>query len=458
MITPMTLSEKYAAFVRELEWGRFPPEVKQTSLDLFLDWFANAAAGFGSPVASALAALSPAYDLSGRALRAGDLKGAEPLWAALINAGAVHALEYDDSFRAGLYHPGAPVISAAFSAACRQETSGTALLTAMVGGYEVSLRLASAINPSHYTLWHTTGTVGSFGAAAASASILRLVPKQIAAALGLSGTQAAGLWEVLPSAPQAKNLHPAKAAYAGLLSALLAGQGIQGPPTIFEGPRGFFAATVPEPVDLVTCTQGLGEDWLMLDTTFKAYPVCGHAMTPIEASLKLYRRFDPADIESVEVRAHPVSLQVASERHPADEAQAKFSIPYCVAVALLTGRVGQADFSPGLIASREIESIVSKIELVPDGGLTAVPGRRPAKVTVSLPGGRTLSATAEVRKGDPEMPMSADEKRSKVIALIGQAFGIRHPGELNDRLCGLSETSNVLAWAEALREILEPNR
>ena len=254
----MRLAEKYALFVSQLDWTHLPTEVKQIALELFSDWFANAVAGFDSPLAQALLSLSPAYNGPGRAMRVGDLVSAEPLWAALVNAGAAHALEFDDSYRAGLYHPGAPILSAAFSAACKAETSGSALLTAMVAGYEVSLRLASAVNPSHYKLWHTTGTVGSFGAAAAAACVLRLDPKKIAAAFGIAGTQAAGLWEVLPDAPQLKNLHPAKAAFAGLLAALLAKKGIEGPLTILEGSRGFFAATVPEPVSAKKCTEGLG--------------------------------------------------------------------------------------------------------------------------------------------------------------------------------------------------------
>lgn len=454
----MSLSDQYAGFIGELEWRSLPEEVRRIALELFLDWIANAIAGYGSPLARALLQLSPPYKLSGRAVRVGDFEGAEPLWAALINASAAHALEYDDSYRAGLYHPGAPVISAAFSAACRQEAPGNKLLTALVAGYEVSLRLATAINPSHYKLWHTTGTVGSFGAASACAYLLKLNSGQTAAALGLSGTQAAGLWEVLPSAPEAKNLHPAKAAYAGLLSALLAKEGIQGPATIFEGHRGFFAATVPDSVDLARCTAGLGSQWLTLETTFKAYPVCGHAMTPIEASLKLYGQVDPEKIEAIQVRAHPVSLQVASERHPATEAQAKFSIPYCVAVALLKGRVGQADFAPGLIGSDEIASVMSRIKLVADDTLTSLPGRRPAKVTLLLAGGKMISAMAEVRTGDPEMPMTADQKRSKVISLIGQTYEIRDIVRLNERLSSFPLASNVLAWAEGLREVIEPNR
>jgi len=454
----MTLAEQYAAFVREIDWTQIPTQVREVSLELFLDWFANAIAGFESPLSQALTALAPEWAAPVRAVRAGDLKGCEPLWAVLINASAAHALEFDDSYRAGLYHPGAPIVASAFSAACRNKASGTALLTAMVAGYELSLRLAAAINPSHYRLWHPTGTVGSFGAAAGAAKVLELEPDQITAALGLSGTQAAGLWEVLPEAPQAKNLHPAKAAYAGFLSALLAKQGIKGPATIFEGKRGFFAATVPEPVDYLQCLQGLGVDWLMLDTTFKAYPVCGHTMTPIEASLNLFGRFDLADVKTIEVRAHPVSLQVAGQVFPRDAAQAKFSIPYCVAVALLRGKVGLEEFSTEFIRSGAIRSVIEKIRLVADDALGETPGRRPAKLTVSLTGGGDISSVAEVRKGDPELPMTAEEKRSKVIALIGQGMRIKESAALDERLSGLAEAADVLAWAEGLRDVLEPNR
>ena len=369
MVSPggcyMTLSEQYARFVDELSWTRLPAEVRQVTLELFADWFANAAAGFTSPLSQALLSLAPIYDGPGRALRVGDLKPVEPLWAALMNAGASHALEFDDSYRAGLYHPGAPILSAAFSGACRAEAPGTELLTALVAGYEVSLRLASAVNPAHYKLWHTTGTVGAFGAAAAAARTLGLDPRQTAGAFGIAGTQAAGLWEVLPDAPQAKNLHPAKAAHAGLLAALLSQKGIEGPMTIFEGRQGFFSAMVPEPVDIGKCTAGLGEEWLTPTTTFKNYPVCGHTMTSIEASLKLHGQFSLAEVEEIEVRAHPVSLQVAGRSFPADEYQAKFSIPYCVAVALLKGRVGQEEFSRELRESGEINDLLKRIKLVP---------------------------------------------------------------------------------------------
>jgi 2-methylcitrate dehydratase PrpD len=448
----MTLSEQYARFVHELKWTSLPRDVRRIALELFADWFANAAAGLTSPLSQALLSLAPIYDGPGRALRVGDLKPVEPLWAALVNAGASHALEFDDSYRAGLYHPGAPTMSSAFAGACRVEAPGTELLTALVAGYEISLRLSSAVNPAHYKLWHTTGTVGVFGAAAAAARALGLNPRQTADAFGLAGTQAAGLWEVLPDAPQAKNLHPAKAAHAGLLAALLSQKGIEGPLTIFEGRQGFFSAMVPALVETGKCTGGLGEEWLTPTTTFKNYPVCGHTMTPIEASLKLHGQFALSEVEEIEVRAHPVSLQVAGRSFPADEYQAKFSIPYCVAVALLKGRVGQEEFSPEVRESGEINGLLKRIKLVPDDGLGEVPGQRPARITLRACGGKTFTASAAVRKGDPELPMTADEKRDKFLKLTGPVWGGDAAERVFESIQELPEAPNVLNWAERLRK------
>lgn len=451
----MTLADHYARFANQLEWAQLPAEVRLIALELFADWFANAAAGHDSPLTQALRSLAPNIGAAGRALCIGDLQAADPLSAALINASASHANEFDDSYRAGLYHPGAPIQAAALSAACIAEVSGTALLTAVVAGYEISLRLAAAINPAHYTIWHTTGTVGAFGAAAASARALGLTAQQTTGAFGLAGTQAAGLWEVLPDAPQAKNLHPAKAAHSGLLAALLAQKGIQGPASILEGKQGFFAATVPAPVDAEQCLAGLGEQWLTLDTTFKAYPVCGHTMTPIEASLELFGQSSPAEVESVEVRAHPVSIQIAGDPFPADEAQAKFSIPYCVAVTLLKGRAGQEEFSPQLIGDAAIQDLLARITLVADDSLSTVEGQRPARVTLRLKGGRTLTAMAEVRKGDPEWPMTADEKRNKCIRLMNPVWGNQGAERIHEAIARLPATANVMKWAEGLHPLIE---
>ena len=178
-------------------------------------------------------------------------------------------------------------------------------------------------------------------------------------------------------------------------------------------------------------------------------------MTPIEASLKLHGQFDLEMVEEVEVRAHSVSLQVASQPYPVDEYQAKFSIPYCVAAALLRGRVGQDEFSSQLRQSREMQGLLKKIRLIPDDGLTKVPGLRPARICVRLAGGKTLVALAEVRKGDPEHPMTANEKYDKFLKLTGNAWGARVAENVFESIGMLPQAENVLKWAERLRALVE---
>lgn len=253
----MILTEQYAAFMTRLGWSGLPDDVRDYALDLIADWTANAAAGFDSPIGQIFWRLSKYGSGQDHSVVLGNLQTVDPLSAALINGAASHAVEFDDTHRGGLYHPGSPVIAAAWAAGGIQDISGQQFICAVVAGYEISMRLAAAINPEHYKIWHTTGTVGAIGAAASAGYCLALSSGQITGALGLAGTQAAGLWEILPDAPQAKGLHTGKAAHSGVLSALLAREGLSGPASILEGERGFLPGSFPLPLMSVLAVPDL---------------------------------------------------------------------------------------------------------------------------------------------------------------------------------------------------------
>lgn len=452
----MILARHFARFGSGLQFEHLPETVRRKVVDLVADWLANAAAGIDSPIGRALYRLIRTGAGQDAAVIAGTLETTDFLSAALINGAACHHLEFDDAYSAGLYHPGAPVISAAWAAAGAAHASGRDFLTAIVAGYEISQRIARAVNPEHYGFWHTTGTVGALGAAAAAARCLDLDAEKSTWALGLSGTQAAGLWEVLPQAPLAKNLHPAKAAHAGILAALLAAEGIYGPDTILEGGRGFFAATVSKKVDPKACTAGLGQKWLILDTTIKAYPVCGHVMTSIEAALNIHQRLDPevikADvikgdvIEEVEVRANPVSVRVAGNPKPQSPYQAKFSIPFCVALALSEGRVTQAAFCDEAFTHTGLVDLMSRIRVVADPEMAKVAAKRPAKVTVRLADGKTFEETATTRKGDPQRPLSDREKMEKFTTLTQPVWGAEVSQAIYPQINRLPQVKDMRRW------------
>jgi len=445
----MSISQELARFSSRLEMSLLPVTVQQKALHHFADWLSNAAAGHATALGRVLHALVPPEPVVQGAPLAGTLTLAEPLMAALVNGANSHCLEFDDTDRAGLYHPGAPIISAAWSAAAHQKLSGPDFLGALVAGYEVSQRLARAVNPGHYQIWHTTGTVGALGAATATARVLGLNPDQTAWALGLAGTQAAGLWEVLPQAPQAKNLHPAKAAQAGLLAARLAQYGICGPLEILEGKQGLFAAMVPQTVLPEDCLYDLGHRWLILETTLKAYPVCGHTMTPIEAALCLHGGFALDDLKTVEVFVHPVSIQVAGNPKPETEAQAKFSIPYCVALALVKGTVSREDFegfSEQNITHPLVNRVMNLVRLKPNPDISDENGRRPASVVLGLKNETTQKANARFRKGDPENPLTDLERQNKFRNLTAPVWGEDASREIWDKLPDLFRIPDIKAW------------
>ncbi len=441
-----SLTEQYADFCQKLNWDMLPSDVHRMAADLFADWLANAVAGCTTEFGTTLVKTSGWSADRSSSLITGTLTKTDPLNAAFVNAGAAHSLEFDDSYRVGLYHPGASIFGAAFAASSIMDCSPKDMLTGAIAGYEISMRLAKAVNPSHYRIWHTTGTIGTFGAAASAAFCLGLNARQTVGALGYAGTQASGLWEVLSGVPQAKNLHPAKAAHAGLLSALLARDNSYGPVSVLEGPRGIFSAMVPDDVDHATCISGLGEDWLIRETTLKAYPVCGHTMTSIEAALALADRITTESIESIDIRTHPVSIQVADRPIPQDCHEAKFSIQYCVATALLKKQITLAEFTPELIQNPAIKKLLGIIRLSVHKDFEQLKDKRPSIVAIKLKDGRGFSKQCETRRGDPENPLSEAEKRHKFINLAGLSWGVEVAESIYNKLELFTKFSTVEEW------------
>src|SRR5690606_29784581 len=195
--------------------------------------------------------------------------------AALVNGAASHVVELDDIHKGSIIHAATVVIPAALAVAEWKGLSGKELIAAVVAGYEVCYRIGEAVSPSHYYYWHNTATCGTFGAAIAAAKLLGLTTEQTIAALGNAGTQAAGLWEFIEDGAMTKQLHTGKAAMNGLLAALLAQKGFTGPQKILEGNRGFFKA-MSEEYDASRVTEGLGNEFKIMENSFKIHASCRH--------------------------------------------------------------------------------------------------------------------------------------------------------------------------------------
>lgn len=344
------------------------------------------------------------------------------------------------------------MIPAALATAERTQADGATLLAAVVVGYDVSLRIGEAVNPSHYRFWHTTGTCGTFGAAAAAGKVLGLDEEQMVNALGNAGSQAAGLWEFVVDGAMTKVLHTGKAAMNGTLSALLAARGFTGAKRILEGERGFCNATSQD-YDLDKITAGLGSNYKILEVGLKAYPCCGHTHTAISAALELRRsaRLQPEAIRAVTVRTYGAAIKVAGKSAPRSPREAKFSLPYCTAAALRFGKVGLDQFTPEALEDETVRRLLLHTTLREDPELDKeYPALYPAVIEIETDDGRRHSLRVDFAPGDPELPMTDQQRVGKFGDLAGGTVGDVRRKALVERISGLELVPDIEEVASLL--------
>jgi 2-methylcitrate dehydratase PrpD len=349
--------------------------------------------------------------------------------AAFANAAVHHAIELDDTHSGASLHPGTCVIPAAVAVAEARRASGRALLRAMVLGYEVAVRLGRALDPqAHYRRgFHPTSTCGAFGAAVAAGSILDLKEEQLAHALGIAGSFAAGNIEFLNDGSLTKRIQPGVAAWGGTLAALLAERGYTGPRGILEGPYGFLRG-YSDAADAARLSEGLGKGFALMETGIKPHACCRYCQSPIDGALALRaeHRFAPEAVEKITVGLVRQGIKNVAEdperrRAPATVVDAQFSLYHCVAAALALGHAFVEAFQPERLMDPAIRNLARKVEAVHDPSLEAVfPREWPAWVTIRLRDGRELTARVKTSKGDPENPLTRDELRAKFRALAGR--------------------------------------
>jgi 2-methylcitrate dehydratase PrpD len=428
------LTRKLAGVLSAARYGDLPTLVVAEAERSVLDWLGSALAGSLEPPArfaqKVVARLGASRDATvfgaGRSSAAG---------AALANGVASHILELDDIHKASTVHAAAPIIPAALALAEREHADGHAFLLAVALGYEAALRIGEAVNPSHYRFWHPTGTAATFGAAAAAGSILRLSAQQMLDALGSAGTQAAGLWEFNADGAMSKHLHPGKAAFNGVLSADLAREGFTGATRILEGERGFFRA-MSESHDASRITDGLGERWKILGKCYKLHSCCGHIHTAIDAALDIRKQtcrqqpcFAVDRIAQIDIETYGPGWEIVKEQNPRTPYQAKFSLVYCVAAALLEGGIGLDQFSPDRFSEKGVQrtgvaALMGRTRVTVAQDLTAkYPGAWPVRLALTLDDGTVLRHAADFPRGNPENPVPAGVLEEKFVSLVGTRFG-----------------------------------
>jgi 2-methylcitrate dehydratase PrpD len=439
------VTERFAAWAEQTRASALAPEVVHHAKRAVIDW--HAALLPGAVVAPALLlekAFSEELDRGEARLALG--RRATVRAAALINGAASHTVEVDDIYRDGIYHPGAPTISAALALAQASGASGEQFLRAVVVGYEISTRIGAAMGRAHYKYWHNTGTIGVFGACAACSELLGLDARRFAHALATVTTFAAGLQQAFRHESMSKPLHAGHAAEAGVTAALAAREGVTGSLDVIEGDAGFGKAMGDGP-QWENVFPSLGKEFNICRMTFKNHTCCGHTFAAIDGALALKARMGIAagDIERVKVGTYRAALEVAGYEEPKSAAEGRFSLKYVVATALTHGSVRLAAFERTRLEDEATKALMKRISVSVDPQLdSAFPGQRAARVEI-VAGGRSAEHLQPTRIGDPEAPLSDSQLEEKYLELAVPVLGEGKARALLGRLWKLETEPHVPA-------------
>ena len=362
----------------------------------------------------------------------------------------IHSFDFDDYHRAKI-HPGAVVIPAAVAVGEQLGASGRSVLTAMVAGYETMIRVSLATGPNSSRLkgWHLTGTTGTFGAAVAAGKLLGLDEEQMASALGMAGTQSAGLWAFTADGTMSKRFHPGRSSQSGVMGALLAQKGFKGPTQILEAEDGGFCRATSDQVNFSLATKELGTEFLSADVGIKPYACCASSHSAVDAVRQLVHvhRIIPSDVEKVFVKtASGVKVQCGFEYEPLGVLQAQMSLQYIIAVSLLEGKALVKQFSEDKIADPRILALARRVEILLDDGIEKVyPDRYANKVEVVLRNGERFETRIDFPTGSSENPMTFSQvvekfeslashvvRKDRIDAIIKKVDGVEKLDDIRD--------------------------
>jgi 2-methylcitrate dehydratase PrpD len=402
------VTEGLARHIVATRWEDMPRDVRHQAKRSLVNFFAVTLAGCRSrPIEITLRSLS---EFSGgrQVALIGRPEKIDALSAAFLNAAGANVDDFCDTHTATVIHPTAPVAGALFSYAGLRPMSGSDLLLALVLGNEAQARIGLAISPSHYNRgWHITSTCGVFGAATAIGKLAPLDERQMVWALGNAATQSAGLCECLGT--PAKSLSVGNAARNGLWSALLAGKGYDGPAEPLAGVQGFYNALAEQP-DLSCITDGWGDRWEIMATSYKPYP-CGFVIHPVLDCVLDWRRDHPAaDIARVVVRGNPLLSVRADRPNVSTGREAQVSVQHAVAAALLKGQAGLDQFTDGCVQDPEVMKLRSKVEVLRDERFSTVA----AAVEVTASDGKVFKLEQKAARGSDVNPLSDRDLEDKL--------------------------------------------
>ncbi len=366
--------------------------------------------------------------------------------AALVNGITSHTFDFDDTHLKTVIHPAGPVASALLALAETTNASGREVIDALVLGVDVECRIGNCMYPDHYLRgWHITGSTGTLGAAAACARLLALDEQHTSWAIGIAASQPIGMREQFGT--MAKPFHPGGAARAGLMSALLAKNGFTASPKALEAPRGY-CRVVSDKTDWSEITTDLGKRFEISFNTYKPF-ACGIVIHPIiDAAAQLRKQgVKPEDVERVELRVHPLVVELTGKKEPQDGLQGKFSFYNGFALGLIFGRAGESEYSDEIVRRDDVVALRRKVNAIVDNSIA----EDAADVTVHLRGGQQKHIRVDHAVGSLERPMSDADLEAKFRSLAEPILGGDKVFELLRHCWNLAGAKDVKALVAAAR-------
>ena len=412
-----SVAEKLVDRVAALSDERIPAEIRTRCEELLIDFAGLCVAARNSQYVRALIA---SVDGGGPCTAVGHAGGFRPEDAAMINGTAAHGEDFDDTFEGGPVHSGAVIVPAVLAACERFQRDGRAALLGLAAGVETMCRL-SLVAPKriHKAGFHPTSVLGAMAATLAVSATLGLDRKQTVDALGIAGSMAGGIIEYLAEGAWTKRLHAGWAARIGLHAARIAREGFLGPRTVFEGTHGlFFGFAHTREGDFEVLTRDFGNEWLMKGLTFKPYATGTMNQPYIDCALRLAKKGfaaeDVADVlcETAEGYVHRLWEPLASKHRPANDYAAKFSTPFNIAVAFVTGSAGFEAFTEKTVRDPRILALASKVRYVVDPN-NPYPKAYTGHVKMTLKNGRVFEERQPHIRGGVHEPLAREEIERK---------------------------------------------
>jgi 2-methylcitrate dehydratase PrpD len=385
----------------------------------------------------------------------GRKRRADLLDAAFLGGTAAHGIELDDGYRHGSAHCGCVVIPAALSVATDHKANGRALIEAIVAGYETNIALARACAPElRQRGFHPTSAVGPFGAAMATAKLRGTNPQQLANALGIAASSAAGLFAFVNGGADIKRLHAGHASREGVQAALLAERGVEGPPGVIESRDGFMQAFAFGRIDKARPIKLPPEaEYGITDCYIKPYACCRHIQPAVEATFQLLNDKNIAfeDIRKVEVETYKIAAEHAQV--PWDDfASAQLSFPYLVGLAARYRGIKFEHFDDKTRRDPTFAEFANRLSITAPPEIDQLyPKLRPARVTVHTAQGK-FTRQADEAWGSRQVPLDDAGLIEKFRGLVGPLYGEARAKNLSERLWDVEKLDNVATLAGDLAQ------